>query len=420
MRGTQNLRDSIRQMRHTIDRTAGVRQKTALLIFLGMGIYAGGCSKEQAAAPARLATPVTVARVIQKTMPVEVIAVGNVEAISTIAVRAQVSGEIQEVRFKEGDFVRKGQVLLTIDPRPYQAALSQAQATLARDKATAAYNRLQAQRYAKLLQEGVVSAEQVDSFTSAAEASEAGVNADEAAIKTAELNLEYCTINSPVDGRTGTIMVKPGNLVKVADVPIVVINQVDPIYVNFTVPQQYWPDVKQRLAERAMRVKVSVPQDTGPSIEGTLTFVDNAVDSTTGTIHLRGTFQNSQNRLWPGLYVNVTLVLSEQPNAIVIPAQAMVTTQQASYVYVVKADNTVEQRSAVSDRSVQNEAVVSKGLRPGEVVVTDGQVNLIPGAKIEMKNELDTAASKAEAGRTNQSADPQGQPAGQSSRPKAP
>lgn len=234
----------------------------------------------------------------QKTMPVEVTGVGNVEAISTISIRAQVAGEVQNIHFKEGDFVKKGQVLLTIDPRPYEAALAQAKAALARDKATGKYNRAQAQRYITLFDQGVIPAEQVDSYTSAADASDAVVNADEAAVKTAELNLEYCTIASPLDGRTGTVMVKAGNLVKVADVPIVVINQVNPIYVNFTVPQQYWPEVKQDIERRALPVTVKIPQNSGRPVEGTLTFVDNIVDSTTGTIHLRGTFENSQNRLW--------------------------------------------------------------------------------------------------------------------------
>src|SRR5271169_1667641 len=314
-------------------------QATAFVVFPLMLACAAGCAKPQAAPATRPPTTVSVGKVTQKTMPVEVTAVGNVESIATISIRAQVPGEVQAVNFKEGDFVTKGQVLLTIDPRPYKAALDQARATLARDKATGVYNRAQAQRYKTLFDQGVVPAEQVDSYMSAADASDATLNADEAAVKTAELNLEYCTIDSPLDGRTGTIMVKPGNLVKVADVPIVIINQVNPIYVNFTVPQQYWPDIKADIERRALHVTVKIPQDSGRDVEGTLTFVDNFVDSTTGTIHLRGTFENSQNRLWPGLYVSVLLTLSQQPNATVVPAHSIVTTQQGSYVYVVKVNN---------------------------------------------------------------------------------
>lgn len=353
---------------------------------VGYAVLAFGCAKQQAAPAGRPAATVTVAKVTQKTMPVEVTAVGNVEAISTISIRAQVAGEVQDIRFKEGDFVKKDQLLLTIDPRPYEAALAQAKAALARDKATGVYNRAQAQRYKTLFDQGVASAEQLESFVSAADAADATVNADEAAIKTAELNLEYCTINSPIDGRTGTVMVKPGNLVKVADVPIVVINQVNPIYVNFTVPQQYWPDIKQDVDRRALRVAAAIPQDSGPPVMGTLTFVDNIVDTTTGTIHLRGTFENSRNRLWPGLYVNVLLTLSQQPNATIVPAHAVVSTQTASYVYVVKSDDTVEQRTVVPNRTIENDTVIDKGVQPGEVIVTDGQINLVPGAKIEIKN----------------------------------
>jgi multidrug efflux system membrane fusion protein len=377
---------------------------------VALAILAVGCAKQQAAPPARPPSTVVVAKVVQKMMPVEVTSVGNVEAISTIQIRTQVAGEVHEIRFKEGDFVKKGQVLLTIDPRPYEAALAQAKAALARDKATEAYNRAQAQRYKTLFDQGVVPAEQVDSVTSAADASDAIVNADEAAVKTAELNLEYCTIATPIDGRTGTIMVKQGNLVKVADVPIVVINQVDPIYVNFTVPQQYWPDIKEGVDRRALHVTVTIPQDSGRPVAGTLTFVDNSVDSTTGTIHLRGTFENSQNRLWPGLYVSVLLTLSEQPSATVVPAHAIVTTQEGSYVYVVRADSTVEQRTVVPNRTIETETVVDKGVRPGEVIVTDGQINLLPGAKIEIKNADAASADPS---------DHPGQPAGSLARDAA-
>jgi membrane fusion protein, multidrug efflux system len=357
-----------------------------------LSLLATGCAKQQAAPAARAPASVNVGKVTQKTMPVEVLAVGNVESMSTVSIRAQVGGEVQQVHFKEGDFVTKGQVLFTIDPRPYQAALAQAKAALARDKATDAYDRAQAQRYKTLFDQGVIPAEQVDSFKSAADAADAVVNSDEAAINTAELNLEYCTINSPLDGRTGAVMVKAGNLVKVADVPIVVINQVNPIYVNFTVPQQYWPDIKEHVDHGALHVKAVIPQDAGAPIDGTLTFIDNVVDSTTGSIHLRGTFENQKNRLWPGLYVNILLTLSQQPNATVVPAHAIIATQQGSYVYVVRPNNTVEQRTIVTSRTIADETVVEKGLKPGETIVTDGQINLIPGAAIDAKNRAEEPA----------------------------
>jgi multidrug efflux system membrane fusion protein len=351
-----------------------------------LGVLAFGCAKQQAAPQPRAPIPVVVGTVIQKAMPVEVVAVGNAEAYSTVSIKAQVPGQLMEVHFKEGDFVRKGQLLLTLDPRPYEAALAQAKAALARDKATAVNNRLQAQRYSKLLQEGIVPASQVESFTSAADASDAVLSADEASIKTAELNLEYSTIYSPIDGRTGALMLKPGNLVKVADVPIVVINQVNPIFVNFTVPQQFWPDIKKYTAQGTLRVKATVPKDTGPAEGGTVAFVDNAVDPTTGTIHLRATFTNSQNRLWPGLYVNIVLTLSEQLGATVIPSQAVLEGDKGSFVYVVRSDKRVEPRIVVPVRTIDGETVIEKGLKPGETIVTDGQARLEPNARVDIKN----------------------------------
>ena len=377
-------------------RTGWILVSTALA---GLGVLASGCAKQQAAPQPRPPIPVVVGTVIRKAMPVEVVAVGNVEAYSTVSIKAQVPGQLMDVHFKEGDFVRKGQLLLTLDPRPYEAALAQAKAALARDKATAANNRLQAQRYSKLLQEGIVPASQVESFTSAADASEAIVSADEAAIKTAELNLEYSTIYSPIDGRTGALMLKPGNLVKVADVPIVVINQVNPIFVNFAVPQQFWPDIKKYMGQGTLRVKATVPKDTGPAEGGNVAFVDNAVDPTTGTIHLRATFTNSQNRLWPGLYVNIVLTLSEQAGATVVPAQAVLEGEKGSFVYLVRPDKRVEPRMIVPVRTIDGETVIEKGLQPGETIVTDGQTRLEPNARVEIKSGVTEAAPADPPGR---------------------
>ena len=357
-----------------------------------LGALASGCTKQQAAPQPRAAIPVVVGTVKIKAMPVEVIAIGHVEPVSTVSIEAQVPGQLLDVHFKEGDFVRKGQLLLTLDPRPYEAALSQAKAALARDKATAVNNRLQAQRYAKLLAEGIVPPSQVESFTSAADASDAVVNADEAAIKTAELNLEYCTIYSPLDGRTGALMLKPGNLVKVADVPIIVINQVNPIYVNFGIPQQFWPEIKKYMAQGTLRVKATVPKDSGAAEEGNVAFVDNAIDPSTGNIHLRAAFTNSQNRLWPGLYVNIVLTLSEQAGAIVVPAQAVLQGNMGSFVYVVRPDKRVEPRTIVPIRTIQGETVIEKGLQSGETIVTDGQARLEPNARVEIKSSTSDAA----------------------------
>ncbi len=349
-------------------------------------LLVSGCSKEQAApAPRMAAIPVTVSKVTQRAMPVQLTAIGNVGGY-TVSVEAQVAGELLEVHFKEGDFVHKDQLLFTIDPRPYEAALARTQATLMRDKAVAANSRAQAQRISTLLTDGVVSRSDADSSTSGAAAAEATVAADEAELKTAQLNLEYCNIYSPMDGRTGAVLVKPGNLVKIADVPIVVIKRLSPIPVDFTLPQEYLPDITKRLAVKPLRVEATVPNSLDPPEVGKLVFVENAVDTMTGTIRLRALFENSSNVLWPGLYVNTVMTLAEESNATVIPSQAITAGQQGSLVYVVQADGSVAPRAVVSSRSVGGQAVIDKGLQPGETVVTDGQVRLVPGAKVQIKN----------------------------------
>jgi multidrug efflux system membrane fusion protein len=358
---------------------------TAFFVIL---LVVSGCSKEQAApAPHAAAIPVLVSKVTQRAMPVQLTAIGNVGGY-TVSLRAQVPGQLLDAHFKDGDFVHEGQLLFTIDPRPYEAALAQAQATLARDKALAANLRSQEQRYTKLLGDGVVSPSNADASKSAADAAEATVAADEAALKTAQLNLEYCKIYSPMDGRAGSALVKPGNLVKVADVPLVVIKRLSPIEVNFTVPQEYLPAIKKYLAVRPLRVEATVPNSSGPPEVGTLVFVDNAVDATTGTISSHARFDNRREVLWPGLYVNILMTLAEQSNATVIPTQAITAGQQGSFVYVVSAEGIVAPRSVVSSRTVEGEAVIDKGLKPGETVVTDGQVRLVPGAKVQIKNSL--------------------------------
>ena len=351
-------------------------------------VAAYGCSKEQTApAPRTAPIPVMVSKVTQKAMPVQLTAIGNVGGY-TVSVEAQVSGELLDVHFEEGDFVREGQLLFTIDPRPYEAALARTQAMLVRDKALAANNRAQAQRISKLLADGVVSPADAEASKSAADAAESTVAADEAALKTAQLDLEYCTIYSPMDGRTGAVLVKPGNLVKVADAPIVVIKRLSPIPVEFNVPQEYLPEIKKRLAAEPLRVEATVPNSSGRPEVGKLVFVDNAVDTTTGTIRLRALFENSSNALWPGLYVNTLMTLAEQANATVVSAQAITAGQQGSFVYVVQADGTVMPRRVTSTRSVEGLAVIDKGLKSGETVVTDGQVRLVPGAQVQIKNTL--------------------------------
>lgn len=358
------------------------------LAFFLIFMAAYGCTKEQAAsAPRTSPVPVIVSKATQKPMPVQLTAIGNVGGY-TVSVQAQVTGELLEVHFKEGDFVHKDQLLFTIDPRPYEAALAHAQATLLRDKAVAANSRAQAARIAKLLADGVVSLSDADASKSTADAAEATVAADEAALKTAQLNLEYCTIYSPMDGRTGAVLVKPGNLVKAADQPIVVIKRLSPIPVEFNVPQEYLADIKKYMAVKPLRVEASVPNSSARPEVGRLVFVDNAIDTTTGTIRMRALFDNSNNALWPGLYVNALMTLSEESNATVIPAQAIAVGQKGPFVYVLEADGTVTTRAVASSRSVGGQAVIDKGLKTGETVVTDGQARLVPGARVQIKNNL--------------------------------
>jgi multidrug efflux system membrane fusion protein len=280
-----------------------------------------------------------------------------------------------------------------------QAQLQQAEANLAKDSAQEEYARGEAQRYANLVEKGLVPKDTMEQVKSQAAVALQSLRADRAAIDSvkaslvldqgslngANVQLSYCSIYSPIDGQTGAVMQKAGNLLKAADVPIVVINQVDPIYVNFTVPQQYWSDIKKRAGAQALRVIATVPQDPGEPQQGAVTFVDNAVDAATGTIHLRATFENSRNRLWPGLFVNIVLRLSEQANATVVPTQAITQGQNGTFVYVVKPDNTVEARPVVSSRAIGALAVIDKGLHADEIVVTDGQTRLTNGARVQIK-----------------------------------
>ena len=351
-------------------------------------VVTAGCGKPQAdtRATGPRPVPVVVSQVIEKTVPVQIEAIGNVEAYSTVSIKPQVSGPLMTVHFREGDDVKKGQLLFTIDPRPFQVALTQTQAQLERDKTIAANNRVQAKRYLELFQQGVAARQQSDDLTSAAEAQDAQVRSDEANIEAMKLNLEYCSIFSPIDGRTGSLQVHEGNLVKANDVPIlVVINQIQPIFVDFAIPEQQLAEVKRFRDTGQLRVEVVIPNDPGMPERGTLSFVDNTVDATTGTIRLKAVFPNPLRRLWPGQFVNVVLTLAASPNTVVVPAQAVSSGQNGNFVFVVKDDNTVESRPIVTGKTIHGDTVVEKGLRPGETVVTDGQVRLAPGSPVTVK-----------------------------------
>jgi multidrug efflux system membrane fusion protein len=335
-----------------------------------------------------------VASVEQKTVPIQIQAIGAVEAYSTVSIKSNVSGELTAAYFKEGDDVRKGQLLFTIDKRPFDAALHQAEGNLGRDQAQAANARAQAERYQALFKNGVVAKEQADQMLTSADALDAAVRADRAAVENAKVQLLYCTIYSPIDGRTGNLMVKPGNLVKANDNPILLtINQIKPIYVTFPVPEQFLPEIKKYGARGKLEVTANFPNASTPPAVGTLTFIDNSVDQTTGMIKLKATFANNDRRLWPGQFVNAALTLSKQPDAIVVPSQAVQTGQQGDYVFVIKQDMTAEARPVAISQNIGGQAVVRQGLQPGERVVTDGQLRLVPGSKVEFKAAINTSGT---------------------------
>ena len=423
-----------------------VRAGLRLVLAGALAATLSGCPRDRAESrqPRKSPpVPVAVAAVAQKAMPVQIQAIGTVEAYSVVSIKAQVGGELMRVHFKEGQDVKKGDLLFTIDPRPFEAALAQAQANLAKDRgliqqARAALDRdrakvsqtqaalardqaqaknaeVEATRYAELLKRGLIAQEQADQFRTTAEslghtvladeadiksaeetvrADEAAVNsaqqavrADEAAVDNAKIQLGYTTIPSPIDGRTGSLMLHEGNVVRsggTSDSTLVVINQVQPIYVSFTVPQQQLPIIKRYMADGRLEAR-ALPAGEPQPLKGVVTFIDNAVDQTTGTIRLKATFSNEEKRLWPGQFVNVDLTLTVDPDAIVVPSAALQNGQQGQYVFVVKDDSTVEMRPVSVKRTQGSETVIADGLKAGESVVVDGQPRLVSGAKVEVR-----------------------------------
>ena len=364
-------------------------------------VLPAGCAKEtpsggkSSGAAADEAAPVLVAAVEQRDAPVDLRVFGFVEANLRVAVASQITGNLMTVHFKEGQSVRKGDRLFSIDPRPFEAALRQAEANLARDKAQHENAVKEAQRQKALLEKGITSQDEYDTAQTAADALAGTLRADQAAIERATIDLGYCSICSPIDARTGAWMVHPGNLVTAAnETVLVVLNQVRPIQVSFHVPQENLAEIQKQMAARPLQVQALIPGGENPPEIGTLTFVDNTVDRTTGMIQMKATFANPRERLWPGLYVNVAMTLATQPNAVVVASRAIQAGQKGMYVFVVKADDTVEARPVKIDRSLGDDTVISQGLAPGERVVTDGQLRLVPGAKVAVKAGLVAAPEK--------------------------
>jgi len=354
--------------------------------------------------------PVVTAKAAEKDVPVDLAAIGNVEAYASISIRSQITGQLQDIAFHEGDFVKKNDLLFTIDKRPFEAALAQADANLTRDKAllaqseaqlardasNAEYQQLSSERQAQLVQRGIISRDVAEQARAQADATAAVVKADRAAIESARaqlvaqqaavdaarVSLDYTTIRSPIDGRTGNLSVKVGSLVTANNTELITVARVEPVYVTFSVPATHLPTIKQHITKDPLPV-IAVPQDADATpANGKLTFVDNAVDMTTDTIKLKATFDNTDRRLWPGQFARVTLRLATLPHALVVPSQAVQTGQDGQYVFVVKPDSTVEQRTIVPGQRVADDIVVQKGLEPGETVVTEGQLRLEPGSRV--------------------------------------
>jgi len=358
----------------------------ALFAAAAVALYSRYIPGSHAAAPKSApAVPVNVAAVVTRSVPVRLHAIGNVEPYTTVAVKARVDGQIVAVKFKEGDEVRQGAVLFEIDRRPFEAQLKQAQANLVKDKALLDHATEQEKRYKDLLDRKFISPDGYEQVRTNQQTAAATVGADEAAIESVRLQLDYATIRSPITGYAGKIQIQQGNLVKANDTtPLVVINQVVPVFTSFSVPEQSLPDVRHYLADGELQVTANIVNSAAPPVPGKLSFIDNSTDITTGTIKLKAEFANADKALWPGQFVNVVVTLTRQNDAIVAPSSAIQNGPNGQYVFVVKADQTVELRNVKVGRSEGDEAVIAAGLAAGEQVVTVGQLRLAPGLKVTL------------------------------------
>ncbi len=363
------------------------------------------------------------ATVVQRTAPIDVVVVGNVEAYETVSVKSQIGGILDRASVHEGDYVKKGELLFTIDRRPLEAevklreanlahdhaALTQARANMRRDQAQENFARSQAQRYQQLLERKAVSKQEAEQYATDADMKHEVVSADEAAIETAKaaegadqaaldnanVQLSYTEIRSPVDGRLGNLNVKEGNVVKANDVEMITINRLQPIYVTFAIPEDRLAEVrKQMAAGRELKVIAGAEKDAdAPPEIGKLTFIDNSVDPSTGAIKLKGTFPNTNRTLWPGKFVRVTLRLGTIQNALLVPTQAVQTGQDGEYVFLVKPDMTVESRPVVTGVRVESDQVIEKGLQAGDIVVKEGHVRLVTGTHVQIKQSATGSGS---------------------------
>lgn len=375
------------------------RAAFALLSFLMM--LSAACtpgSGDAGAARTVPAVPVKAAAAVQRDVPRQLRAIGTVEAYSTVTLRSQVEGALSQVHFHEGDAVQTGQLLFSIDDRPFAAELRQAQAALARNQAQARNAAVDAKRRAELFAAGLVSGDEYDNSQTNAAALDAAVRADQAAVEQARLRLQYTTIHAPVDGRIGQLLVNGGNLVKANDTALAVLHQIKPVYVSFAVPEQNLATVRQRFQAGALAVDTFTADRPGHVVRGQLSFIDNNVDRTTGTVRLKAVFANDDEALWPGQFVDVALTLEVEAQVVVVPFAAVQTGQQGPYVYVVNSGGEAELRTVEVGEISGTEVILRSGVAAGEVVVTDGQLRLVPGTKVDLSTEPPAGHANADGG----------------------
>jgi membrane fusion protein, multidrug efflux system len=373
------------------------------LVLIALGF---GCSKADPPADKSRrgkAVPVTIATVVQKDMPLEVDTFGTAQSKASVTIKAKVTQAIQEVHFKEGDLIPRGGLLFTLDSRPYRVALEQARAALSRDKTLAAGAQVDLQRATRLLEEKLLAQSEFDKVKTNSDSLLETAKVDQAAIDAAQINLDNCRITSPIEGRAGKVLVHAGNLVNANDTALVMINQIKPMDVYFSLPQAELDRVRSYQAKGQLEVSVAIPDDPGHPMKGPLTFLNNLVDTSNGTIELGATLPNQDERLWPGRYVLVHLALTVQHGVLVVPTKAVVTSSLGQSVFVVKKDRTVEQRMIKVDRARGEETVIASGLEASELVVTDGQLQLEDGTPVEVNS---SEANTATPGQDDKGANP--------------
>ncbi|MFH1026630.1 MAG: efflux RND transporter periplasmic adaptor subunit [Pseudomonadota bacterium] len=362
-----------------------VARGIAVVVSISLFLVATGCAKKAEKPKGRPPALVMTAVASIRDVPVQLKAIGTMEASESVAIKAQISGELTKVAFREGQDVQKGALLFQLDPRTYQAALKKAEASMHRNRVIMENARKDYERYSQLVKDGIVTQEQAEGYRTKAESAAADVASDQASVENARTQLTYCTITAPVSGRLGVLAVDSGNVVKANETVLVTINKLTPINASFTIPEKELPEVKRQLATGRMTVEAEIPGNIAIREKGVVSFFDNTIDPNTGTIRLKAAFANAEKQLWPGQFVNLSIILAVKNNAVVVPSQAIQTGQKGPFVFVVKQDATAEIRPVAVGPVTQEVTVIESGILPGEQVVIDGQMRVVPGGKVEIK-----------------------------------